>query len=95
VSPLEVENCLMQHAAIRECCVVGKQDQAGLEKPLAIVVLKEGSTASPALETELIAFAKNKLARYKAPHWVAFVDTPLPRNDRDKIDRKRLKAEHG
>jgi len=94
VSPLEVENCLMQHEAVRECCVVGKKDDAGLEKPLAIVVLKDDMRQSAATEADLIAFAKSKLARYKAPHWIAFVDTPLPRNDRDKIDRKRLKAQH-
>jgi len=92
VSPLEVENCLMQHDAVRECCVVPKKDASGLEKPLAIVVLKE---RVPATEADLIAFAKTKLARYKAPHWVTFVATPLPRNDRDKIDRKKLRAEHG
>lgn len=91
VSPLEVENCLMQHEAVRECCVVGRRDDAGLEKPLAVIVLKAGRSAS---EADFIAFAKAKLARYKAPHWVRFVDEPLPRNDRDKVDRKRLKAEH-
>ena len=94
VSPLEVENCLIQHDAVRECCVVGKKDEHGLEKPLALIVLKAGFTASPALEADIIAFAKTKLARYKAPHWVKFVIDPLPRNDRDKVDRKRLKAAH-
>lgn len=92
VSPLEVENCLMQHDAVRECCVVPKKDASGLEKPLAIVVLKAESRTT---EIDLIAFAKTKLARYKAPHWVTFVTTPLPRNDRDKVDRKKLRAEHG
>ncbi len=95
VSPLEVENCLMQHDAVRECCVVGKKDDAGLVKPLAIAVLKDGFTATQALELELIAFAKTKLVRYKAPHWVSFSTSPLPRNDRDKVDRKKLKADHG
>jgi benzoate-CoA ligase family protein len=95
VSPLEVENCLLQHEAVRECCVVAKKDGAGLEKPLAIAVLKEGFAATPALEAELIAFAKSKLVRYKAPHWVKFSPGALPRNDRDKVDRKKLKAEHG
>ena len=94
VSPLEVENCLIQHEAVRECCVIGKKDAHGLEKPWALVVLKEGFAASPILETDITAFAKGRLARYKAPHWVTFVAEPLPRNDRDKVDRKRLKAEH-
>jgi acyl-coenzyme A synthetase/AMP-(fatty) acid ligase len=61
---------------------------------LAIIVLKKDYKATAGLERELIDFAKTKLARYKAPHWVAFSDTALPRNDRDKIDRKKLKAAH-
>lgn len=89
VSPLEVENCLMQHSAVRECCVIGRRDEAGLEKPYAIVVRSE-----PVTEEELIAFAKQRLARYKAPHAIAFRERPLPRNDRDKIDRKALRAEY-
>lgn len=94
VSPLEVENCLLQHPAVKECCVVGCKDEAGLEKPLAIVVPHEDRAGDAALEPELIAFAKARLARYKAPHWVRFSATPLPRNDRDKIDRKALRKLH-
>jgi benzoate-CoA ligase len=95
VSPLEVENCLMQHPAVKECCVIGKPDEAGLEKPFAVVVLKDsqkGSTES--LAQELIAFCKEKLVRYKAPHEVAFSQTALPRNDRDKIDRKAVRKQY-
>lgn len=94
VSPIEVENCLLCHDAVRECCVVGKKDAAGLEKPLAIVVLKSGFAATSVLKSELIVFVKAHLARYKAPHWVVFSDTVLPRNDRDKIDRKKLRKVH-
>ncbi len=94
VSPLEVENCLIQHEAVRECCVVGRKDEHGLEKPLALIVLKPGFAASHTLEAEITTFAKGRLARYKAPHWISFIATPLPRNDRDKVDRKRLKAAH-
>jgi benzoate-CoA ligase len=95
VSPHEVENCLMQHDAVRECCVVGRKDENGLEKPLALIVLKEEFRTSPALETELIEFAKARLARYKAPHWIQVESNPLPRNDRDKIDRLKLRTQHG
>ncbi|HEY4113735.1 MAG TPA: benzoate-CoA ligase family protein [Rhizomicrobium sp.] len=94
VSPLEVENRLMQHPAVQECCVVGRKDEHGLEKPLGIVLLKDGILASPEIEAEIIVFAKQGLARYKAPHWIVFADQALPRNDRDKIDRKKLKQEH-
>ena len=51
VSPHEVENCLMQHEAVRECCVIGKKDEHGLEKPLAVIVLKEEFRASGELES--------------------------------------------
>lgn len=100
VSPLEVENCLMQHPSVKECCVIGKNDEAGLTKPLAIVVsARSGSdgvvSTGKALEQELIAHCKTHMVRYKAPHWIKFVDRPLPRNDRDKIDRKLLRKEYG
>ena len=99
VSPLEVENCLMQHEAVKECCVIGKKDEAGLEKPYAIVVRARSVSERPeasneGLATELIDHAKKHLVRYKAPHGVAFSDKPLPRNDRDKIDRKALRKEY-
>ncbi|MEE9312469.1 MAG: benzoate-CoA ligase family protein, partial [Planctomycetota bacterium] len=93
VSPLEVENCLMQHEAVKECCVIGKADEAGLTKPLAIVVCKEGYDCGDELAAAIISHTKEKIARYKAPHWVQFRTEPLPRNDRDKIDRKKLRAE--
>jgi benzoate-CoA ligase len=89
VSPLEVENCLMQHPAVKECCVIGKNDEAGLTKPLALVV-----RAQSANEADLIQHCKSKLVHYKAPRWVKFIDRPLPRNDRDKIDRKALRKEY-
>ncbi|MEZ5992345.1 MAG: benzoate-CoA ligase family protein [Planctomycetota bacterium] len=96
VSPLEVENCLLQHEAVKECCVIGKKDEAGLEKPFAIVVLNEAGarSASEGITAELIDHCKKHLVRYKAPHGVAFHDKPLPRNDRDKIDRKALRKEY-
>jgi acyl-coenzyme A synthetase/AMP-(fatty) acid ligase len=96
VSPLEVENCLMQHPAVKECCVIGRKDEAGLEKPFAIVVPNNETGAGSASDREafakaLIDHCKKHLARYKAPHDVVFQEDPLPRNDRDKIDRKALR----
>jgi acyl-coenzyme A synthetase/AMP-(fatty) acid ligase len=96
----------MQHPAVKECCVVGKPDEAGLVKPLAIVVAQanveaQGSPgvnpglAHDALANELIQHCKKNMVHYKAPRWVKFSDKPLPRNDRDKIDRKLLRKEHG
>lgn len=92
VSPVEVEACLTEHPGVRECCVLGKADANGLEKPFALVVPAEGH-GPETLAGELIAFARARLARYKVPHAIAFRSEPLPRNDRDKIDRKRLRKE--
>ncbi len=91
VSPIEVENILMRHPAVRECCVIGRKDEVGLEKPFAIIVPNSGFASDAALAADLISFAKTLLARYKAPHDLIFSKAALPRNDRDKIDRKVLR----
>lgn len=92
VSPIEVENVLAQHQAVDECCVLGRKDNAGLEKPVAIVLPRAGVEATEELQAELIAFARSRLVHYKAPREIVFAQTALPRNDRDKLDRKAMKA---
>lgn len=89
VSPLEIEDCLLQHPAVSECCVVPCQ-QDNLEKPLAFVVPKAGTETTEAAAVELARFVKARLAAYKFPRRVRFVET-LPRNDRGKVERKRLR----
>lgn len=91
VAPNEIENCLLQCAAVLECAVIGHDDGDGLIKPKAFVVLRENQTASEALATEIKEFVKGHLALYKYPRWVEFVPS-LPKNDRGKINRKELKA---
>jgi benzoate-CoA ligase family protein len=92
VSPIEVENVLVQHEAVGECCVTGRKDAAGLEKPVAIVFPRDRFSACDALAAELIAFARSRLVHYKAPRDVIFADAALPRNDRDKLDRKVMRT---
>ena len=89
VAPAEIENCLLQHEAILEAAVVG-QDSEGLIKPKAFVVLREGFQSNDQLANEIKEFVKAKIARYKYPRWIEFM-TNLPKNDRGKIDRKKLK----
>jgi benzoate-CoA ligase len=91
VAPAEIENCLLQHEAILECAVVGHESEDGLVKPKAFVVLREGFAGSEQLSDEIKQFVKSRIAVYKYPRWVEFVSS-LPKNDRGKIDRKRLKA---
>ena len=91
VAPAEIENCLLQHDAVLECAVVGQEDGDGLIKPKAFIVLREGQATSNELANEIKEFVKTKLALYKYPRWIEFVET-LPKNDRGKVDRKQLKT---
>jgi len=59
-------------------------------KPLAFVVLAAGHVASPALEEELQGFVKQRLAAYKYPRWIVFVNE-LPKTATGKIQRYRLR----
>ena len=90
VAPAEIENCLLQHAAVLECAVIGAEAEDGLTKPKAFVVLRDDFKAGEELAGEMKTFVKSHLALYKYPRWIEFVDT-LPKNDRGKIDRKKLK----
>ena len=89
VAPAEIENCLLQHEAVLECAVVGHESE-GLVKPKAFVVLREGFEGADQLAEDIKQFVKDHIAIYKYPRWVEFVDS-LPKNDRGKIDRKKLK----
>jgi benzoate-CoA ligase family protein len=90
VSPTEIENCLLEHEAVKECAVIGANDEDKLIKPKAFVVLVEGFVGSAELEVEMKEYVKQRLAIYKYPRWVEFRDE-LPKNDRGKIDRRALK----
>ncbi len=87
VSPFEVEATLVQHPAVLEAAVIGMPDADGLTKTKAYVVLKAGSQASDA---ELKAFVKDKLAPYKYPRQIEFVDE-LPKTATGKIQRFKLR----
>ena len=90
VSPIEVENTLMGHPAVLETAVVGQPDTDELIKPKAFVVLKDGHVGSAALEAELKAFVKDKIAPYKYPRWLEFV-AELPKTATGKIQRFKLR----
>ena len=89
VSPLEIENALLTHEAVHEVCVVGRETEDQLVKPLAFLVPSAGREGDPELERELVAHLKARLAPHKYPRW--FVWRPeLPRNDRGKVTRSAL-----
>ncbi len=90
VSPGEVENCLLQHQAVAECAVIGVTDEQDLVKSKAFIVLRSGFSSSDELAKELQEYVKTTIAPYKYPRMVEFV-ADLPKNDRGKIDKKKLK----
>jgi benzoate-CoA ligase len=91
VSPAEVEAALTAHDAVLEAAVVGQLDEEKLTKPKAYVVLKPGLAASPKLAEDLQEHVKSRLARYKYPRWIEFIDE-LPKTATGKIQRFKLRA---
>ena len=87
VSPFEVEATLMQHPAVLEAAVIGKTDADGLIKTKSFVVCKPGQSVS---EQELKNFVKERLAPYKYPRFIEFVEE-LPKTATGKIQRFRLR----
>lgn len=92
VSPVEVEAALISHPAVLECAVIGLMDKDELVKPKAFVVLKPSHTGSAKLEEELKAFVKDKIAPYKYPRWIKFVNE-LPKTATGKIQRFKLRQQ--
>ena len=92
VAPLEIENCLLAHPAVKECAVIGAADPQGLIKPMAFIVTKEGVKPSDELGRAIQEYVKSTLAPYKFPRWVKFMDE-LPKDDRGKIRKRALKGD--
>lgn len=91
VASREVEDALYQHDAVYEVAVVGLPDPKWIEAVTAIVVCREGQSAT---EQDLLAHARERLAYYKLPKRVIFSDA-LPRNASGKILKRELRRIHG
>lgn len=90
VSPIEVENTLVQHEAVLEAAVIGVPDAEGLIKTMAYIVLRDGREGNPAIEDELKTFVKQHLAPFKYPRSIQFLDD-LPKTATGKIQRFKLR----
>ncbi len=88
ISTVEVEATLMRHPAVQEAAIVGLPHERWGETPQAFVVLREGQTAT---EQEIIDFARERLAHFKAPRGVTFV-TELPKTATGKIQKFVLRG---
>jgi 4-hydroxybenzoate-CoA ligase len=92
VSPFEVEAALLSHAAVLEAAVIGKEDEDGLLKPKAFVVLKEGHAVDDQLIEALRMHVKEQAGPWKYPRWIE-VRTELPKTATGKIQRFVLRQE--
>jgi benzoate-CoA ligase len=89
VSPIEIENRLMEHPAVREAAVVSV-DIEHLSRIKAVVILVDGVTGDDDLSSELQAWCKEALQRYQYPHVVEYVED-FPRTATGKIQRFKLR----
>ncbi len=90
ISSIEVEKAIFAHPAVLECAVVSAPHAQWGEIPVAIIVLKPGQ---PLNEQELLAFLKPRIARFKMPRLVKFVEGPLPKTGTGKMLKRQLREE--
>ena len=86
----EVEAALMEHDAVGECAVVGVPDEERGQIVKAFIVAREGATGSESLIGELQDFVKSRIAPYKYPRAIEFLDV-LPKTQTGKIQRFKLR----
>ncbi|MGB8887884.1 MAG: benzoate-CoA ligase family protein [Candidatus Korobacteraceae bacterium] len=86
VSPIEVESALISHDAVSEAAVIATVDKHGLVKPKAFVMLNAGFVADDGMRRELQQFVKARLAPYKYPRYIEFVNE-LPKTATGKLQR--------
>jgi acyl-CoA synthetase (AMP-forming)/AMP-acid ligase II len=88
VSSIEVEDCLYQHPAVAEACVLGVPDEKWGETVIALIVLREGQSAT---EDELREFCRSRMSHYKCPTKIEFRDG-LERTATGKLQKFKMRA---
>jgi len=93
IYPQEIENVLALHPAVHDVAVVGLPDPEMGERVTAFVQTRPEIEPSDELAEEIIAFVKSKIAGFKAPRSVRFVDE-LPRTETGKLVKGELKKQY-
>jgi long-chain acyl-CoA synthetase len=90
IYPQEIDNELIKHPAVEDSCTIGVPHDEWGEEVRAVIQLKPGYKASDALRSEILAFAVERLAKFKIPRGLDFV-AELPRSQAGKILRGRVR----
>ena len=93
IYPAEVEAVLIRHDAVRDAAVIGIPDQQWGEEVKAVVELRQPAQASAELAASLIEFCRERLAHYKCPRSVDFIES-LPRQDNGKLYKRQLREQY-
>ncbi|WP_333585509.1 AMP-binding protein [Phenylobacterium sp.] len=91
IYPQEIDNALIKHPAVADSCTVGVPHEEYGEEVRAVIELAPGYVPSEALKEEILAFARQAVAKYKIPRAVDFADR-LPRSEAGKIQRNKVRA---
>jgi acyl-CoA synthetase (AMP-forming)/AMP-acid ligase II len=96
VYPSEVEDAVGSHPDVKDVAVIGVPHDKWGESVHAVVVLKEDKEATSGLKTEIQRFARNKIAGYKVPKTIDFIDEDeMPRTGTGKILHRILREKYG
>jgi fatty-acyl-CoA synthase len=87
ISSVDVENALMAHPSVKEAAVIGVAHPKWQERPLAVVVCREGATATP---DDLRAYLALRFAKWQLPDAFVFADE-IPRTSVGKFQKSRLR----
>jgi benzoate-CoA ligase family protein len=90
LSPAEVESALIAHPAVREAAVIARDDEAGLTKPVAYVVVNAEFTPKEQLARDLQDWVAQRVGGYKRPRWIEFLPE-IPKTATGKLQRFKLR----
>ncbi|HEY1709912.1 MAG TPA: AMP-binding protein [Rhizomicrobium sp.] len=91
IYPQEIDNEIIKHPAVEDVCSIGVPNKEWGEEVKSVVMLKPGVERSERLKEEILVFARGKLAGFKIPRTIDFVDD-LPRSAAGKIQRNKVRA---